>query len=128
MFLWFKKLQQKFNVWHARRTTAISEKGQYAAYYIMDKYLLETNPNNYIATYEDELINIVEKKMIMVGFFEHFAVLEQLEVRHNIAAFFALVKLLIFSSNEEREKMYDYLKDYKNLSILKEYVKRNIIF
>ena len=128
MFLWFKKLQQKFNVWHARKTTVISEKGQYAAYYIMDKYLLKTNPDNYIATYEDELINIVEKKMIMVGFFEHFDVLEEPEVRHNIAAFFALVKLLIFASDEEREKMYEYLKDYENLFMLKEYVRRNIIF
>lgn len=100
-----------------------SLQGQYCAYYLLDKYFLGTNTDNYIQQYENIVENMIETLMIRSNIFVQF----QMQPTRAVAAFFVLVRLVFFAPKNMRETIYEYGKDWKDIQILYQYVTRGII-
>ena len=110
---------QKFKL---RHTKSLSIKGLYASYYIIDKYLLKTKPDDYFQDYETS-VDITYQRMLKRDLFTKF----QVEPNRNDAAFFTIGNYLIVASDEMREQIYNHFGDWAYVENLKQYVKSGVL-
>lgn len=124
IYYYFKN---KLMLRYIRKHYKPTEKIDYNCYYIVNKYILKTKPDNHIEDYENYIF-LVQDNMEQKHFFEQFSYEASEDEKHDIAAIFTLIKLLIFSSDSIRNKYYEMLKDCKELPAIKRYIELGIIF
>ena len=119
-FIW--QIYMKFYKWRLRRRSSLTDKGLYATYYIIDKYLLQTKPNDYFEEYEQPVDSALKR-------LEKIDIFQKLNIEPNRidGAFYAICLFLLVASDEMREKIYEHCGDWPHVEKLKEYIKSGVI-
>lgn len=119
---WYKYYKTKIFKWHLRRTKSLSIKGLYACYYIIDKYLCCTNPEDYNEEYEKPIV-LTLIRLRQMDLFKKLGIEENL----TDAAFFTVGNFLVIASDEMREQIYTHLGNWPFIDRLKLYVKSGVL-
>lgn len=115
---WLKYFKTKIFKWRLRHTKTLSIKGLYACYYIIDKYLTRTKPDDHNEEYEIP-VTMTFKRMCEMNLFN------KVGIKPNLvdAAFFTVGNFLLVAPNDMREKIYAYFNDWPYVDRLKLYIK-----
>lgn len=98
-----------------------TEKAVFAAYYLVNKYINCTTPNDYNAHYET-LVDTIAQKLTQ----RKDIVITPAELRE-YAALYAIVRLAYFADNKKREKIYSYIKDSGVREMVQRLVRRALV-
>lgn len=122
---YFYYIKKRIKLYFIRKKLKTSDKGLYAAYYLINKYLLGITPDDYNQDYE-ERVDLELNLLIQNHIFERLAPDSTPEENRRDAAFAAAVRLTYFASPEMREKIYESMKDWDCLSTFKQYVELGV--
>lgn len=122
---YFYYIKKRIMLYFLKRKITTSDKGLYAAYYIINKYLTQISPDDYNQNYEIR-VDLELENLNRHHVFERLAPDSTPEENRRDAAFAAAVRLTYFASPEMREKIYESMKNWDNLSLFKQYVELGV--
>ena len=111
----------------------LTARGLYACYYIIEKYINETRPNDFNQDYEE----MIDKKLATIektSFFSRFkdkegnAVEISDSVKRDFAARMVIVAMLYFCCEKDKETVYGYIKNDHALELIKGCIKEGLVF
>ena len=117
---WFWWWHTKLRKWYIRKTRTVNAKGVYLCYYIINKYISCTTPDDQNDEHERPISATLER---MHRLFAKTGIPE----RRKDAAIFTLGNVLSFASDDIRQKIFDYLNDERLKEQLEKYIKSGVI-